>query len=527
MLSDSRPYHYNIGQRLDSFAADSGENPALVFSDGTIVSHAALAAKARGIALVLKQAGLKRGEPTAIFGGKSLNVFATLHGALRLGSPVVMLDPASPPERLARILETAAPAVIMTDPQATGSLIAAAKTCGVQIIDLSQIDIPKDPGPLPETLETQGSDVAYIMFTSGSTGFPKGVAIAHACVLNLADWARETFAITPDDILTSVNPLYFDNSVFDHYAALLNGASLALFDKSLVQDPHLLTDAVEKAGCTIWFSVPSLLVYVMRLRALKQDTWPRMRHIGFGGEGYPKADAKRLFDLFAERVQLWNIYGPTEGTCICSAYRVGAADFGDMTKLLPLGHLAPKFDGLVLDDKDHRCAVGEPGELCLSGEQLANGYWRDPERTAAAFVPIPAGLGTTGRMYRTGDLVRIDPGDGYLHFLGRIDNQIKHMGYRIELEEIEAAINGLAYVQQAAVVYQAAKSGALAGQIIAVLVGDPDLNHDQLRQDLASFLPDYMMPADFQIRDTLPKNANGKVDRGALAAELNGSGIES
>jgi D-alanine--poly(phosphoribitol) ligase subunit 1 len=219
----------------------------------------------------------------------------------------------------------------------------------------------------------------------------------------------------------------------------------------------------------------------------------------------------KLFDLYGRRCRLHNVYGPTECTCICSAYEITAEDLRDGAGLPPLGRIADNFGYLILDG-DAAAAPGEIGELCLLGPQVGLGYYNDPERTQSAFVQNPLAQSLPQRMYRTGDLVR--DVNGLLHFIGRKDNQIKHMGYRIELEEIEAAINRLDYVTQAAVIYKRVRDSF--GHIVAYVVADSPLDDARLRGDLLSLLPPYMIPNRFVVSSELPKNPNGKIDRARL-----------
>jgi D-alanine--poly(phosphoribitol) ligase subunit 1 len=210
-----------------------------------------------------------------------------------------------------------------------------------------------------------------------------------------------------------------------------------------------------------------------------------------------------------------NVYGPTECTCICSAYPLGDDDFTDMEGLPTLGRLNQNFDFCILDEEGNEAPVGE---LCLIGPNVSAGYFNDPERTAAAFVTLADPRRFMKRMYRTGDLVR--EREGKLHFLGRKDNQIKHMGYRIELEEIEHALVRLPYIDQAAVLYQ--RGNAAYGKIMAFAASKDAADEKAVLRDLAQLLPTYMIPAKLVIMEELPKNPNGKVDRQKLKASLDG-----
>jgi D-alanine--poly(phosphoribitol) ligase subunit 1 len=283
-----------------------------------------------------------------------------------------------------------------------------------------------------------------------------------------------------------------------------------------VRDPKLLVDKVAKTECTLWFSVPSLLVFLQMMKAAGGDNLRSIRRFVFGGEGYPKAKLKELYDAYSSTSELFNVYGPTECTCICSSYKISARDFEDLRGLPPLGTLAENFSFLVLDDDGRAAPGGETGELCLLGPNVGLGYYNDPVRTAASFVPNPYNDAFHEVMYKTGDLVRVDTANGMLHIQGRKDNQIKHMGYRIELEEIEAALHCLEYVSEA-VALHASVNGL--SRIVAVVALCEDLEDERIRRDVAQIIPSYMIPSTFHREPVLPKNANGKVDRQRLMAK--------
>jgi D-alanine--poly(phosphoribitol) ligase subunit 1 len=230
----------------------------------------------------------------------------------------------------------------------------------------------------------------------------------------------------------------------------------------------------------------------------------------FGGESFPKPKLKQLFDMFGYRAELENVYGPTECTCICSAHTIDETDFEDMQNPATLGYLSQNFEDeiLPLDESDPNF-----GELLLLGPHVGLGYYNDPERTAQSFIQNPRHSRYRDIGYRTGDLVRRDS-SGKLHFKGRTDYQIKHMGYRIELEEIEAALSTIPGVNECVVIYQ--KLGESMGQLIGFIATNKQVNSERLISQVASIIPPYMVPKRIEILDNLPKNANGKIDRQEL-----------
>jgi D-alanine--poly(phosphoribitol) ligase subunit 1 len=506
-------YHYNLGIRFQAVVASSPDQIAIWFSETDFVSYGELNQHANRWARLLINRGAGSRDVICVSGEKSLFTFACMLGCLKIGAIYSILDPDSPGERLRKILLSCKPRLLVADQVLLHKL---------QTLDLDIEVVEKDPNKLQTLLnefeghnlkttdQFSGSTPAYIMFTSGSTGIPKGAVMTHANVLNLIAWSEKTFNLTQDDVLTNVNPLYFDNSVFDFYSSLFNGARLAPFTKDEVKDPKILVEKVDRAGCTLWFSVPSLLIFLQTMRAADGKHLKSIRRFVFGGEGYPKAKLKTLYDAYADSSELFNVYGPTECTCICSCYKLSSPDFNDLQGLAPLGQIAENFEFLIVDEAGELVPNGETGELCLMGPNVGMGYYDDPLRTAASFVQNPLNDKFAETMYKTGDLVKLNPLDGKLYIQGRKDNQIKHMGYRIELEDIEAALNCLDYVSEAAVLHTSING---LSRIVAIISTSNLFDANLIRRDLKQIIPEYMIPSVFHCEEILPKNPNGKVDR--------------
>lgn len=477
--------------------------------NGEQISYRQLAELATEVAHRLHDWGARKGDVVALLHDKSPAAFATMLACLQLGITYTNLDPDSPWPRLQMILRTCQPRLIINAFAELPLREFITSEYATKVLNLRSAK-QQTECRLPDTRDIDGTVPAYIMFTSGSTGTPKGAVISHANLLWFSTWSRARFAITEQDVLTNVNPMYFDNSVFDFYTALFCGAALVPFTPAHVKDPRQLVRMINQMRCTTWFSVPSLLIYLLTTRALTSADFPSIRKIIFGGEGFPKAKLKQLYDLFSLRMELENVYGPTECTCICSAHTIAPNDFSDMQQLTTLEPLAQNFAGDILPLDETNPAFGE---LFLRGPQVGLGYYNDPERTAQSFIQNPRQKHYMDIGYRTGDLVLRDD-LGRLHFKGRRDFQIKHMGYRIELEEIEATLSTLPGVAECAVIYQ--KLGDGLGQILAFAALDQNTKADTLMQQLTAMLPSYMLPRRITLLESLPKNANGKIDRPAL-----------
>lgn len=507
-------YYYNLGYYFNDVSAAHSERPALCYPD-QVYSYLKLTRWVESLAALLLVKGCRRGHVIAIGHNKRPLAYALMLAALRLGIAYVNIDVASPPARNSRILGVSGVTLLFyDDPQYVQAMESLAKNNDCEAVELIQDKLPtisQADRDLQYSLMklVDGACIAYVMFTSGSTGIPKGVAVTHQNVLHLISWGQHYFGVTEKDNFANLSPMYFDNSVFDFYVGLFSGATLSPVYRDLLTSPYDLVAHVKAMKCSIWFSVPSLLIYLMTMKAMTTKALPDLRLFVFGGEGYPKTELVKLYNLFLGQTKLVNVYGPTECTCICSAHTICDDDFIEMEGLPTLGQLNPNFDYRILDSNDQE---SDSGELCLIGPNVAAGYYNDLERSSVAFITLTESDRFMKRMYRTGDMVREVLGQ--LHFVGRKDNQIKHLGYRIELEEIEHALIKLPQVNQAAVLYQ--RSNAAYGKLIGFVASQESPDEKTLLLALSDLLPEYMVPSRIVVCEHLPKNPNGKIDRQQL-----------
>lgn len=454
---------------------------------------------------------IKHGDVVGIFNTKECSGFASMLACLKIGATYTNIDEENPSKRIESILKTCETKLLLTDHKVTETVSNLAKKMNIKLLDMTDTKIFDyfDDANLEISNNLTGSVPAYIMFTSGSTGVPKGAVVSHANVLSFLGWSIDKFKINNNDRFAQVSPLYFDNSVFDFYTGLFSGASLVPIKKEMITKLNNLISLVDKLKCTIWFSVPSLLVYLQTMKALNRETFQSLRLFIFGGEGFPKAELKKLYDLYSDKAKLVNVYGPTEATCICSSHEISDEDFLEMNVLAPLGKLNPNFEKIIVNENMQEVKEGKKGELYLIGPNVALGYYNETQKTYENFIQNPFTKKYKDIIYKTGDIVYEK--NGLLWFAGRTDNQIKHMGYRIELEEIEFALNGLNYINQSVVFYNREKKNY--GKIISFVATDLDISESEIKKEINKILPNYMIPNVIMIKKELPKNANGKIDR--------------
>ncbi|HKJ95193.1 MAG TPA: AMP-binding protein, partial [Gammaproteobacteria bacterium] len=369
--------------------------------------------------------------------------------------------------------------------------------------------------PLSRLPPLGSGDIAYLLFTSGTTGIPKGVAVTHGNATHFLESVSPFLGFTPEDRTSQTFDPTFDLSVFDLFATWRAGACLCVPQAAELLAPALYA---RRQQLTTWFSVPSLAAYMRRAGQLKGGALPGLRLSMFCGEALPRS-AVEVWRQAAPNSAVINLYGPTELTIACCVYRWDdtVSPGACVLDAVPVGKPLPGLAALVIDDALQPVRRGEVGELCVCGPQTTPGYWCDAQRTAERFVPIEVSLSDTRVFYRTGDRVVQQPSGDYA-YLGRVDHQIKVHGYRVELGEIEAAMLRYPGVVAAVAIGWPLEGGRPEG-IVGFAVG-PDVEPDAIRTALRDKLPAYMLPAEVRMLDLLPLNVNGKTDRAALMSML-------
>ncbi|MBD5549668.1 MAG: amino acid adenylation domain-containing protein [Lachnospiraceae bacterium] len=466
--------------------------------------------KSIGIADAIIKTGYGTKKPIAVYIEKSAKVLASFMGVAYSGNFYSPIDTEMPEARVNKILEVLRPGLVIT----TRKLAEEFKSFDYhgKFLFYEETDGKEESQEVRDTFNSViDTDLLYVLFTSGSTGVPKGVCITHGSVIDYIDWVTETFGITDKDAFGNQAPFYFDNSILDIYSAMKTGASLYIVPQKLFSQPVLLLEYLKEHRINTIFWVPSALIVVSKLKALRNvDMTGVLKRVLFCGEVMPNKQLN-IWRKFLPDVIYANLYGPTEITDACTYYIVDR-EFGD-DEPLPMGFPMKNTDILVLDEEDHLVLeTGVVGELCVRGVGLAKGYYRNREKTQVAFVQNPLNDAYEEKIYRTGDLVKYNERHE-LVYLSRKDFQIKHMGHRIELGEIETAVSSLPGVSLCCCLYDDKRSRI-------VLFIDKEIKKDEVNEQLKTMIPEYMLPGKVIIEEKMPINANGKIDRVRLKEYL-------
>ena len=495
--------------------------------EGSALTYGELVRRADQVADLLIDEGVRPGDRVGIYMLKGLELPVALYGILKAGAAYVPIDPGTPSQRVQFIVEDCSIGHLITNASRARRIRELAR-------DLPRLRLVVGAGPgsegtndcrfvpwgevhardrRPPRVGVTEQDLAYIMYTSGSTGVPKGLMHTHASGLSYARLSARTYGVGPADRLGNHSPLHFDMSTFDYLTGPLCGATTIIIPEETTMFPVTLGTLIEQERLTIWYSVPLALIQLVTHGALARIDARSLRWVLFGGEPFPP---KYLWSLMERwpHARFSNVYGPAEVNQ-CTFYHVPPDDIGSDDPI-PIGRVWDNSEALVVNAEGVEVPPGETGELLVRTPTMMHGYWRRPDLNRAAFVIRESHPGFTKRFYRTGDLVR-ERADGHLLFIGRQDRQVKVRGCRVELDEIENVLGTFEEVAEAAVVALRNDEGHTRILAAVVLRTDHLTTAAELHRRAAGRLPAYAMPERIDIRASFPRTGSGKIDRRALA----------
>lgn len=443
-------------------------------------------------------------QPIAVIIDRNVQSICAFMGILLSRNFYVPIDNSQPVGRIQTILEQVRPTAIVVAGQPPAELASLTSIPLVAYDELAKV--PINDNVLAERASTyMDTDPCYAICTSGSTGVPKAVLVSHRSVHDFIPVFVDTFGFSEDEVFGNQAPFDFDVSVKDIYSTLYCGVTMFVIPRKCFSMPKLLVRTLDEQHVTTLVWAVSALCIVAGVNGFKHGAPASIRNVLFSGEVMP-VKLLNVWRAALPNAMFVNLYGPTEITCNCMYY-VLDREFG-LTEKLPLGKVFANEEVLVLNEHDRPISTGETGEICVTGTCLALGYYRDAQRTAASFVQNPLNDSYPQLMYRTGDLAELAE-DGNYYFAARKDFQIKHMGHRIELEEIEAHIGAVEGVARACCLFDDVRN-----KIVACYVGEPD--RLAIINELKRVVPKYMIPNVFIKMDAMPLNKNGKIDRKEL-----------
>ncbi len=476
------------------------------------------------LAHLLISLGVQRGDRIGVYMNRSLETAVAIYGIMQAGAAFVPLDPLAPIERIHFLLEDCGIEYLISQAAQRRKLAHLSPTKVKGIIGV------KDAGDIPafdwETVQqvektdrppvnVMENDLAYIMYTSGTTGNPKGIMHTHYSGMSYAKLSASLYNLTAEDRVGNHAALHFDISTFGYFSAPYVGATTIIIPDAYTKIPASLSTLMETEQLTLWYSVPLALIQLVQRGVLEERNLQSLKWILFGGEPFPPKFLRSLMQTWPQ-AQFSNVYGPAEVNQ-CTYYHIPAIPTTDDP--LPLGYIWDNTEMLILDEQDEMVAEGEIGELLIRSATRMRGYWKRPDLTEKGFFIQTKVPGMPEVFYRTGDLVRLDE-DGLLHFLGRKDRQIKTRGYRVELDEVEAILITHEAVEEAAVFsFKNEEYGLLVGAAVTLKEGQ-NSDEQSLRNYIGQSLPQYAVPQHINITQALPRTAAGKINRKALKQQV-------
>lgn len=499
----------NILEYLQETLKAHADKP-VIFDKEASITLQELNQKAKILASAIKQNRALH-CPIAVYLAKSIESIIADIAITYSGNIYMNLDIKNPQERIRNICEQIAPALIITTSKLQSQLPAV--KIPVILIDTFDFSLPIAEDKLTHIqAKLIDTDPYCIINTSGSTGTPKGVVLNHRSFIDFIERSFEAFDISENDVIGSLSPLVFDIYSIELCFLMAKACPIVLIPDALSAFPIEILKLIQKYNISFLFWVPTIMVNMANIDLLSKIELPSLKLIWFAGEVFPTSK----FNYWHKKlphVLFANLYGPIEITLDCTYFIVNRELADD--EPIPIGYAYKNTDILILNEKDEPVQQGEEGELCVRGTSLAMGYYNNPQKTAEVFVQNPLNSHYLERIYRTGDIVSCNERNEII-FKGRKDNLIKHLGYRIDLDEIEhVIINTLKIIKNGCAAYHASEK-----KIILFYENDSELSPADFRKQIGIQLPKYMIPTAYIKLDQLPTNANGKIDRLALKKSL-------
>ena len=517
---------YLIHQGLDRSADRYPEHPAMRFK-GQSLTYAELAQRSNQLANFLLEQGVSRGDHIGVYLNKSLETVIAIYGIMKAGAAYVPLDPKSPVARLVGIIEDCELKGIISEKNKKSSLqeVAIAQNKLKFIIGLSDIegvssyswdDIATMPLQIANPPRLMEHDLAYVMYTSGTTGKPKGIMHTHYSGLSYVKTSSSLYNITREDRLSNHSPLHFDMSTLDYLTAVYCGAMTTIIPEAYTLFPANLTKLVQDERLTIWYSVPFALIQMLMRGVMEERDFSSLRWILYGGEPFPASHMKALMERLPH-VQVSNVYGPAEVNQV-THFTLPRPDRWDSEDYrIPIGNICDNMQSLILDENDNPVAQDEAGELLVRTGHMMQGYRGRPDLNEKVFYRREPYPGFEEVYLRTGDLVTLRE-DGLLDFLGRKDHQVKVRGFRVELSEIDTVLTSFDAVEEASS-FVIRKPDGDEIQAAVTLIAGKKFDERKLLAHSATYLTNYAVPSKIIVKETFPRGATGKINRRALQEE--------
>ncbi|GAB4293317.1 MAG: hypothetical protein Kow0098_14100 [Ignavibacteriaceae bacterium] len=499
---------------LEESARKFPDKIAIEELNGRKITYSELNGLADEVKIKLQKSGISEFDRVGIYSHKNIDMVISVFGILKAGATYVPVDPGSPPARNAFIMNDCLVKGVILEENFISDFKDQLKAYDLKVnYDLTgTLKLLDGPGKFEKNAESENDiqcdlpddSLAYILYTSGSTGNPKGVKYSHYGALAFIDWCSETFAPEGNDRFSSHAPFHFDLSIHDLYVSLKHGATLVLIDEETGKQPMILAEKISEKRISIWYSTPSILTLLVKFGKLEKYDYSELRIIHFAGEVFPVKHLRDLKKIWNGKT-FYNLYGPTE-TNVCTYYKIPDEIPDDRIEPFPIGKNCSHLKTKVFDSSGTPVEKGKEGELCVSG-LIMQGYWNLPEKNKSVFFNDSNGT----KWYRTGDIV-IENSDGNYIYVSRKDRMVKRRGYRVELGEIETALYKHPSVLEAAAVSTTDKEGGVIIKAFLCMLQETEASVIKMKKFCSENLPQYMIPDRFSFRSSLPKTSTNKID---------------